>query len=62
LELWEWPEGKILELSTRVGPESGAQAYRELQDLARSKWLTFSPDQQPKTKTVLESIAHSAKP
>ncbi len=62
LELWEWPGGKILELSTRVGPKSGTQAYRELQDLARSKWLTFSPDQQPKTKTVLQSITHSAWP
>jgi len=61
LELWEWPEGKILEVSTRVGANSGTQAYRELQDLARSKRLSLSPDQQPKTKTVLESITYSAR-
>jgi hypothetical protein len=61
LELWEWPEGKILEVSSRVGPNSGTQAYRALQDLARSKRLSLSSDQQPKTKTVLESIAHSAR-
>jgi hypothetical protein len=62
LELWEWPEGKILELSSRAGPESGTQAYRELQDLASSKRLSLSPDQRTKTKTVLESMANSAGP
>lgn len=58
LELWEWPEGRILELSTKAGSNVGATTYAELQDLASSKSLSLSRDQRSKTSTVLESITH----
>jgi hypothetical protein len=60
LELWEWPEGRILELSTKAGSDVGPMTYAELQDLVRSKTLSLSRDQRSKTSTVLESITHDA--
>jgi hypothetical protein len=60
LELWEWPGGKILELSTKVSQDAGALAYTELQNLLRTKHLTMSPTQLPKTSIALRAIAHSA--
>jgi hypothetical protein len=58
LELWEWPEGRILELSTKAGSNAGPMTYAMLQDLVRSKSLSLSRDQRSKTSTVLESITH----
>jgi len=58
LELWEWPEGEILELSTKVGSNAGPMTYTMLLDLVRSKTLSLSHDQRSKTSTVLESITH----
>ncbi len=58
LELWEWPEGRILELSTKVGSNAGPMTSAMLQDLVRSKALSMSHDQRSKTSTVLESITH----
>jgi hypothetical protein len=58
LELWEWPEGRILELSTKTGSDAGPMTYEQLQDLANSKSLSLSRDQRSKTRTVLESITH----
>jgi hypothetical protein len=33
LELWEWPEGRILELSTKAGANVGPMTYAQLQEL-----------------------------
>lgn len=58
LEFWEWPEGRILELSTKAGSNAGPMTSAMLQDLVRSKSLSLSLDQRSKTSTVLESITH----
>jgi hypothetical protein len=60
LELWEWPGGRILELSTKVPSGAGSSAYMELQQLVKSKHLSMSPDQRAKTSTVLNAIVHGA--
>ena len=60
LELWEWPGGKILELSTKVASEAGSSTYTVLQQLVKSKQLTMSSDQRVKTTIALETIAHAA--
>jgi hypothetical protein len=59
LELWEWPGGKILELSTKVSPDAGPSTYTELQQLVKSKQLAISADQRLKTSTALEAITHA---
>jgi hypothetical protein len=59
LELWEWPGGKVLELSTKVSPDGGPLAYTELQELLRTKHLSMSPTQLPKTSIALRAIAHT---
>jgi hypothetical protein len=58
LELWEWPDGRILELSTKVGSDAGPMTYAQLQGLVTSKVLSLSRDQRSKTNTVLESAMH----
>jgi hypothetical protein len=63
LELWEWPEGKILELSTKVAPDAGISMYADLQRLAGTKGLSLSTSQGAKTSTVLgETVTHHASP
>jgi hypothetical protein len=61
LELWEWPGGKVLELSTKVRSDSGSSTYSELLRLVRTKHLSMSPEQRLKTTTALEAIAHKSK-
>ena len=56
LEFWEWPNGRILEVSTKVAPDSGQVAYVELLDLASKKGLVLSTDQRSKTAIALEQI------
>jgi len=56
LEFWEWPNGRILEVSTKVAPDSGQVAYVELLDLANKKGLVLSTDQRSKTAIALEQI------
>jgi hypothetical protein len=58
LELWEWPAGNILEVSTKAGPDAGPSKYAELQRMVRIKGLSLSPEQDTKTKIVLETITH----
>jgi len=60
LELWEWPGGRILELSTKVGPDAGPSTYAELQQLVKTKGLSLSATQRAKTGVVLETLAHTA--
>lgn len=60
LELWEWPGGKVLELSTKVSSDAGPSAYAKLLQLVKEKRLAMSPDQRVKTTIALEAIAHAA--
>jgi hypothetical protein len=59
LELWEWPGGKVLELSTKVSSDAGPSTYSELQKLVKSKQLAMSADQRVKTSIALEAITHA---
>ncbi|HYK36585.1 hypothetical protein [Alloacidobacterium sp.] len=57
LELWEWPSGRVLEVSTKVKPEAGQSAFVELRDLANRKGLELSTNQRSKTAIALGEIA-----
>ena len=60
---WEWPEGKILELSTKVAPDAGASKYADLERLADTKGLSLSTSQGAKTSTILgETLTHHTSP
>lgn len=59
LEAWEWPDGKLLEMSTRVRPGAGPRTYAQLQKLANANGLLLSPIQGSKTSMVLESVTHA---
>jgi hypothetical protein len=56
LELWEWPGGSILEVSTKVAWDAGQSTYVELQNLANKNGLALSPNQHSKTATALSEI------
>jgi uncharacterized protein YjbK len=56
LELWEWPAGNILELSTKVEAEKGLSTLAELRRLVNAKGLAVSSSQRSKTSMVLESF------
>ena len=60
LELWEWPGGRVLELSTKVGPDAGPSTYAELQRLVKTKGLSLNATQRAKTGMVLETLVHAA--
>jgi hypothetical protein len=57
LELWESPKGKSLEISTKVSPDAGSNAYVELKNVAKRNHLELSSDQRSKTATALQSIS-----
>jgi hypothetical protein len=59
LELWQWPGGKILEVSTKTTPDTGKSAYVALQNLARKNGLTLNATQRSKTAITLEAITTS---
>jgi hypothetical protein len=62
LELWEWPGGKIFELSSKADNESSSAAFADLRQVALDKHLKLSADQRSKTRIALElnptSVAH----
>jgi hypothetical protein len=62
LELWEWPGGRVLELSTKVSSDAGSSTYTELQQLLKTKQLAMSSDQRVKTSIALETITNAAPP
>ena len=63
LELWEWPQNRVLEVSTRVaGSEDGQQKSVELRELMSRKGLPLSDQQGNKTGRVLEMATAPAKP
>jgi len=59
LELWEWPGGRILELSTKVGRDAGPSTYTELQRLVKAKGLSLNATQRAKSGMVLEALART---
>jgi hypothetical protein len=56
LELWEWPSGSVLEVSTKVAPDKGQSTYIELRDLANKHGLVLSLSQRSKTAIALGQI------
>jgi hypothetical protein len=62
LELWEWPAGKILELSARVESDAEASKYAQLERLVKMKNLSLSASQYTKTSMVLETLADHPSP
>lgn len=56
LELWEWPGGSVLEVSTKVAMDAGQATYVQLQDLAKLKGLALSATQSSKTGIALRAI------
>jgi hypothetical protein len=59
LELWAWPGGSLLELSTKVRPDAASTTYLALRQLVKKKHLSISPDQGLKTMLALKAITHS---
>ncbi len=57
LELWKWPNGRILEVSTKAAPNGGPAAYTALESLAKKNGLALSPVQQSKTATALKEMS-----
>jgi hypothetical protein len=56
LELWEWPTGRILEISSRIRPDREKPAYEELRQLVKARGLSVMARQRPKTGIVLETL------
>lgn len=57
LELWEWPAGKILELSAKVESDAEASKYAQLERLVKMRNLSLSASQDTKTSIVLKTLA-----
>jgi hypothetical protein len=55
LELWKYPGGEVLELSTKVEAKRSAATYTDLQELATNKRLAMEKTQKLKTTLVLRS-------
>ena len=62
LELWEWPAGKILELSAKVASNAEASKYAELERLVKVNNLSLSTSQDTKTRAVLKAFTDRASP
>jgi hypothetical protein len=62
LELWEWPAGKILELSAKVEPDAEESKYAQLERLVKAKDLSLSASQDTKTSVVLKTFADRSSP
>jgi hypothetical protein len=56
MELWQWPNSSILEVSVKVTPAKGQATYIELKNLAKSSGLALSTVQSPKTSIALKKI------
>jgi hypothetical protein len=56
LELWNWPDGSVLEISAKSAPGSASAKYDELTALLESKRLPLNPLQGTKTTTVLQTL------
>jgi uncharacterized protein YjbK len=61
LELWEWPAGNILEISSKAPPASDESKYTQLAQLLQMNGLTLNANQDTKTTTVLKTLgSHTA--
>jgi len=58
LELWDWPGGKILELSAKTVPAAEEAKYAELQGLIKANQLPLSNAQDNKTSVVLRTVGN----
>ena len=58
LELWEWPGGSVLELSTKSDSASLQTTYDQLRSLAAGKGLALNSTQQFKTEMVLRKASN----
>jgi hypothetical protein len=56
VELWEWPGGSVLEVSTRAAPDGPLATFVELRDLANKKGLALDTNQRSKTAIALGQI------
>jgi hypothetical protein len=56
IELWEWPGGSILEVSTKVGLNEGQATYLKLKELAKKNGLALNASQRSKTAIALRAI------
>ena len=56
VELWEWSNGKILELSAKTDPQRGASTMGQLRDRAVANGLMIEKNQEPKTSLVLHAL------
>ncbi len=57
LELWQWRNGAILELSTRANADAGQATYTAMQQLVKNKGLSLDSVQELKTTVVLHQAA-----
>jgi hypothetical protein len=62
LELWEWPNGSILEVSKKVRTDAGQATYVELRNLANSNGLALNINQHSKTAIALGAITRTHEP
>jgi hypothetical protein len=62
LELWEWPSGKILEISSKSGPGTDASKFVQLERLAQTERLSLSAGQDTKTNIVLRTFVDRTVP
>jgi hypothetical protein len=63
LELWEWPAGKVLELSAKAESDAAASKFAELERLVHVKNLTLDTNQDTKTSVVLKTVVgHASAP
>jgi hypothetical protein len=62
LELWEWPNGSILEVSKKVRTDAGQATYVELRNLANSNGLALNTNQHSKTAIALGAITGTHNP
>jgi hypothetical protein len=60
LELWEWPVGKILEVSSKAPGASDVPQYTRLEQLLQMNGLALNANQNTKTTTVLQSLGNNS--
>ena len=57
IELWEWPGGRILELSAKAKSQNGADAMKILRQMAEGHALNVEKNQVTKTAFVLRNAS-----
>lgn len=56
MELWKWPGGSLLEVSTRSEQDAGQATFVELRNLANKNGLALDTNQRSKTAIALGEI------